>query len=373
MTWDFRALSILISIILLLLERGSFTYSDQSDVDCLRSIVDSFEDPFNNLKSWNFNNNTEGFICKFKGVECWKLDENRVLNIQMSNMGLKGKFPLGVAGCLSLTGLDLSNNMIYGNIPNNISRLLRYVTALDLSSNQLSGEIPMDFADCTYLNVLELDNNQLTGQIPAQIGMLFRLRSFTVTKNRLSGPVPQFNSSAIPAESYANNAGLCGNPLPLCRENTHIAVIVGAAVGGVTVAALAICIGFMFFLRKPFISHKVLRNKKEEDPLCNKWAKSIKDAKGIKARNIYILLEFLLLKIGIGATKGLAWLYHSCNPHIIHRNISSSCILLNLHYEPKISDSGLTSLMNPIGAHLGTFVNGKFGDVGYVPPEPILY
>ncbi|KAL2559963.1 putative inactive leucine-rich repeat receptor-like protein kinase [Forsythia ovata] len=195
MTWDFRALSILISIILLLLERGSFTYSDQSDVDCLRSIVDSFEDPFNNLKSWNFNNNTEGFICKFKGVECWKLDENRVLNIQMSNMGLKGKFPLGVAGCLSLTGLDLSNNMIYGNIPNNISRLLRYVTALDLSSNQLSGEIPMDFADCTYLNVLELDNNQLTGQIPAQIGMLFRLRSFTVTKKSIV--LAQFHSSIV--------------------------------------------------------------------------------------------------------------------------------------------------------------------------------
>ncbi|KAL2486190.1 inactive leucine-rich repeat receptor-like protein kinase [Abeliophyllum distichum] len=174
-------------------------------------------------------------------------------------MGLKGKFPLGVAGCLSLTGLDLSYNMIYGNIPNNISRLLRYVTALDLSSNQLSGEIPMDFADCSYLNGLKLDNNQLTGQIPAQIGMLFRLKSFTVTKNRLSGPVPQFNSSAIPAESYANNAGLCGSPLPPCRENTRIAVIVGAAVGGVTVAALAICIGFMFISRKPFILHKVFK------------------------------------------------------------------------------------------------------------------
>ncbi|KAL2486191.1 inactive leucine-rich repeat receptor-like protein kinase [Abeliophyllum distichum] len=77
----------------------------------------------------------------------------------------------------------------------------------------------------------------------------------------------------------------------------------------------------------------------------------------------------LWLKIGIGAAKGLAWLHHSCNPHIIHRNISSSCILLDLHYEPKISDSGLASLMNPIGAHLGTFVNGKFGDMGYVPPE----
>lgn len=36
----------------------------------------------------------------------------------------------------------------------------------------------------------------------------------------------------------------------------------------------------------------------------------------------------LRLKIGIGAARGLAWLHHTCNPRIIHRNISSKCILI---------------------------------------------
>lgn len=77
----------------------------------------------------------------------------------------------------------------------------------------------------------------------------------------------------------------------------------------------------------------------------------------------------LRLKIGIKAAKGFAWLHHSCNPRIIHRNISSKCILLDSDYEPKISDFGLARLMNPIDTHLSTFVNGEFGDLGYVAPE----
>lgn len=77
----------------------------------------------------------------------------------------------------------------------------------------------------------------------------------------------------------------------------------------------------------------------------------------------------LRLKIGIRAAKGLAWLHHNCNPRIIHRNISSKCILLDENFEPKISDFGLARLMNPIDTHLSTFVNGEFGDLGYVAPE----
>ncbi|GLJ44080.1 hypothetical protein SUGI_0919330 [Cryptomeria japonica] len=75
------------------------------------------------------------------------------------------------------------------------------------------------------------------------------------------------------------------------------------------------------------------------------------------------------LKIAIGAARGLAWLHHSCNPRVIHRNVSSKCILLNEDYEPRITDFGLARLMNPVDTHLSTFVNGDFGDLGYVAPE----
>ncbi|KAG0626807.1 hypothetical protein M758_2G153100 [Ceratodon purpureus] len=75
------------------------------------------------------------------------------------------------------------------------------------------------------------------------------------------------------------------------------------------------------------------------------------------------------LKIAIGSSRGFAWLHHSCNPRIIHRNISSNCILLDEELEPRITDFGLARLMNPVDTHISTFVNGDFGDVGYVAPE----
>ncbi|KAL8166221.1 hypothetical protein V2J09_007720 [Rumex salicifolius] len=75
------------------------------------------------------------------------------------------------------------------------------------------------------------------------------------------------------------------------------------------------------------------------------------------------------LKIAIGGARGLAWLHHSCNPRIIHRNISSKCILLDEEFEAQLSEFGLARLMNPVDTHLSTFVNGEFGDLGYVAPE----
>ncbi|CAK7332337.1 unnamed protein product [Dovyalis caffra] len=210
---------ILIWMVLVLLISSSITVSDatETDIACLKSIKASLVDPNNYLNTtWDFSNNTEGFICRFMGVECWHPDENRVLNIRLSDLGLKGKFPLGIKNCTSLTGLDLSHNKLFGSIPANISKIIPFVTSLDLSFNNFSGEIPHDLANCTYLNDLELDNNRLTGNIPLEFGLLSRIKVFTVTNNLLSGPIPTFLHANIPADSFANNTDLCGKPLKPC-------------------------------------------------------------------------------------------------------------------------------------------------------------
>ncbi|GMP48722.1 hypothetical protein CsSME_00015983 [Camellia sinensis var. sinensis] len=165
----------------------SFSYGLESDIYYLESLKKSLEDPFDSLSPWIFTNRTEGFICKFNGIDYWHPDESKVLNIRLSAMGLKGKFPLGLRNCTTLTGLDLSSNKLSGTIPPNISQILNYVTSLDLSSNDFSREIPRSLPNCSYLNILKLDNNQFTGQIPPQIGFLSRLKNFSVTNNHLTG------------------------------------------------------------------------------------------------------------------------------------------------------------------------------------------
>ncbi|XP_062105120.1 probably inactive leucine-rich repeat receptor-like protein kinase At5g48380 [Humulus lupulus] len=455
------------------------THASLSDIQCLQTIKQSLSDPNRYLSSWNFNNKAQGFICSFLGVECWHPDENKVLNIKLSNLGLEGQFPRGIEKCTSLTGLDLSGNNLSGPIPSNISSKLNYVTSLVLSSNRFSGEIPLSLANCTYLNVLKLDNNQFNGSIPLQLGQLSRMKTFSVANNLLTGPVPSFqNNTNITADDYANNPGLCGKPLEPCpdlKKKSQSGIIVAAA-GGVSLTAIVLY----------YFSPRVMKRKKEDDLEGNKWAKSIKGTKGIKVslfensvskmkfsdlmkasnnfhkdniigssgrtgtmyramlpdgqflmvkrlqdsqrlekefasemntlgrlkhRNLVLMLGFCLaekekllvykhmengtlydrlhplesevtssssgssmdwplrLRIGIGAAKGLAWLHHGCNPRIIHRNISSKCILLDKDFEPKLCDFGLARLMNPVDTHLSTFVNGGFGELGYVAPE----
>ncbi|KAK9944505.1 hypothetical protein M0R45_010069 [Rubus argutus] len=204
-----------------LLLNGSFSFAVESDINCLKSIKASLEDPSDILSfSWDFSNATEGFICSFLGIECWHPFENRVLNIKLADLGLKGQFPRGVANCTSLTGLDLSSNNLSGSIPVDVDHLIPYITSLDLSSNSFSGQIPTNISNCTFLNVLKLDHNKFSGQIPPQLGQLSRIKTFNVTNNRLSGPVPNFTSTnnTIGPDSYANNPGLCGFSGKICKK-----------------------------------------------------------------------------------------------------------------------------------------------------------
>lgn len=71
-------------------------------------------------------------------------------------------------------------------------------------------------------------------------------------------------------------------------------------------------------------------------------------------------------KIAVGAARGIAYLHHACIPHIIHRDIKSSNILLDENMEARVSDFGLATLMEPDKTHVSTLVAGTFG---YLAPE----
>ncbi|XP_022761442.1 probably inactive leucine-rich repeat receptor-like protein kinase At5g48380 [Durio zibethinus] len=221
---------------------GAVSICSEDDIRCLESIKDSLDDPHDRFKSsWTFTSKTAGFICGFVGVECWHLDSNEVLNISLTNMGLKGQFPLGIENCLRLTWLNLSNNELSGPIPSNISQILPFGAALDLSFNRFSGNIPKQISNCSFLSTLRLDNNQLTGLIPPELALLNRIKKFSVANNQLYGPVPNFSFSV---SSYAGNQGLCGFPLEPCinrpnfRDSFKKGFVIGYAFSIVSVISI---------------------------------------------------------------------------------------------------------------------------------------
>lgn len=72
-------------------------------------------------------------------------------------------------------------------------------------------------------------------------------------------------------------------------------------------------------------------------------------------------------RIVLGTARGLCFLHHSCIPHVIHRDLKSSNVLLDDALEARVSDFGMARLVSAAETHLS--VSSVVGTPGYVPPE----
>ncbi|KAI5566630.1 hypothetical protein BDE02_13G033500 [Populus trichocarpa] len=71
------------------------------------------------------------------------------------------------------------------------------------------------------------------------------------------------------------------------------------------------------------------------------------------------------LNVVKGVANALSYLHHDCSPPIIHRDISSSNVLLDLEFEAHVSDFGTARLLMPDSTNWTSFA----GTFGYIAPE----
>ena len=142
--------------------------------------------------------------------------DNRVVTIQLENLGLNGSIPSALSNLTNLQRLDLGENQLTGSIPSQLGSLtelteialdnnqltgsipsqlgnLAKLEALGLSSNQLSGSIPSTLRNLSSLEVLTMNNNIFNSSIPAELAQLSSLKSLELSNARVTGAIPDLS------------------------------------------------------------------------------------------------------------------------------------------------------------------------------------
>uniref|UniRef100_A0A0D9ZRL4 non-specific serine/threonine protein kinase n=1 Tax=Oryza glumipatula TaxID=40148 RepID=A0A0D9ZRL4_9ORYZ len=136
-----------------------------------------------------------------------------VYNPRVFTFATKGaRYTYGLNFFDLMSGIDLSENMLSGEIPLDIGNL-NNTKSLNLSNNFFTGQIPASFVNMSEIESLDLSHNELSGSIPWQLTKLSSLAVFSVAYNNLSGCIPnsgQFGTFSM--DSYQGNSYLRNMP-----------------------------------------------------------------------------------------------------------------------------------------------------------------
>ncbi|KAE8715420.1 hypothetical protein F3Y22_tig00110174pilonHSYRG00381 [Hibiscus syriacus] len=245
--------------------------------------------------------------------------------IGLSDNQFYGEISPKWALCNNLSTLLIAGNNITGRIPPELGDLVQ-LQALDHSSNHLVGEIPKELTKLTSLSRLILSGNQLSGGIPLEVGSFSVLEYLNLSENRLSRSIPETIGDMLKLY-YLNLSRRIRKCIP---SRAVISDIVAVK----KVHALHSDEGSL---------SANLSNEQAAKELD--WDKRVNIIKGV--------------------AHALSYLHHDCSPPIVHRDLSSHNILLDLEFEAHISDFGTAKLLNQDSSNWTDLA----GTYAYVVPE----
>eukprot|EP00250_Pteridium_aquilinum_P013221 c21209_g1_i1 orf=545-3679(-) len=170
----------------------------------------------------------------FCGVSCI---DDAVVALDLSGQGLQGSIlPNSVAALHSLTSLNLSNNLLSGELPDDLGNLsnlkyldlsrnrftgpipsslsgLRSLLHLNISSNELLGSMPLELSSLNSLLSLDLHNNQLSGELDPALLALSSLATIDLSSNTFSGFIPWQPNDTLPLLKIVEHVNLSHNQL----------------------------------------------------------------------------------------------------------------------------------------------------------------
>ncbi|GJY85134.1 leucine-rich repeat-containing protein [Tanacetum coccineum] len=135
--------------------------------------------------------NLEGLALKYVNISSvlpHRLNISSFLKfLYLPGIGLKGKLPHYIFNLHSLEKLDLSENILTGDIPSDISVNLTHLTYLNLYFNKLNGTLPSWLFTLPSLEYLDLSANMFGGNVPFESFALPSLKVLDLSGNQLVG------------------------------------------------------------------------------------------------------------------------------------------------------------------------------------------
>ncbi|XP_041006284.1 receptor-like protein kinase 5 [Juglans microcarpa x Juglans regia] len=344
--------------------------------------------------------------------------------LNVSRNAISGQIPGKLGFLPSLSELDLSENQLSSQIPPQLGFLR--LTSLNLSSNHLSGSIPIEFENDAYANSF-LNNPGLCANRPSLninecnsklqnpsknshqlmawiislaiavvLGLLISLFIIGVYGKRKHGLDSTWNITPFQNLNFTKSDILSG----LTEKN-----VIGCGGSG-----KVYCVSLNNSLDLVAVK-KIWNNRKLEEKLEKEFLAEVKILSSIRHSNIVKLLccissdnlkllvyDYLengsldqwlhkksrastvsgsihhvdldwpkRLHIAVGAAQGLAYMHHDCSPPIVHRDVKSSNILLDLEFNAQIADFGLAQMLIKEGE--SATMSSVAGSFGYIAPE----
>lgn len=198
--------------------------------------------------------------CQWEGVICD--GTSQVTGILLNSYDLSGTLPREVAMLGSITELDLTSNYIYmegtmldvfKNMP--ILNTLRmednyivcstglpsqfsYLTSLEvmqLSYNLLQGEISGSvFQPLINLQHLEIESNYLSGSLPSELSVMPNLIYLYARRNVFDFSFDEFINTRPPSSSNTTNTTMFPNLFSLWLDNNYISGSIPTTIGGIS-------------------------------------------------------------------------------------------------------------------------------------------
>ncbi|KAL7186553.1 hypothetical protein ACSBR2_028312 [Camellia fascicularis] len=177
-------------------------------------------------------------------------------------------------------------------------------------------------------------------------------------QQRKSNPPQSYNKSSLEGNSYAKfeNGSFNGAAVPLA--STHISQFMRLEDDGQLKVAFTRSIWFRLIGFCAQKSHKLLVYEYMPNGSLDKW---------IFQRNQELILGWQSRrKIIMDIAKGLAYLHEECRQKIFHLDIKPQNILLDENFNAKISDFGLSKLIDKDQSQVVTTMRGT---PGYLAPK----